>query len=64
MIYHRIKFSNNHPVPEGFMEVDDSIGQLNRLTDVDGTTIPLEGLDCGYEVIDPNPPRPIWAEPI
>jgi hypothetical protein len=61
MIYHKIKFSNDYPVSEGYMEVDDNIGQLNRLTDIDGNTIPLEGLNCGYEVIDANPPRPIWV---
>lgn len=62
MIYHKIKFLNDYPTSEGYMEVDDNIGQLNRLTDIDGNTIPLEGLNCGYEVIDSNPPRPIWAD--
>jgi len=63
MNYLKIKFHNDYPFPEGYMEIDYSIGQCVRLTDLDGNTIPINGLDCGYEIIDNNPPFPSWGTP-
>lgn len=61
MTYYKIKFLNEYPIPEGYMEVDVNIGQLIRLTDLEGNTISLEGLECGYDISDHNPPFPSWG---
>ena len=60
MIYYKIKFNNDYPISEGYMEVDETIGQMSRLTDLDGNTIQTEGLTFGYYPIDTNPEIPIW----
>jgi hypothetical protein len=60
MIYYKIKFNNDYPVSEGYMEVDDSAGQMSRLTDLDGNTVQTEGLTFGYSVVDTNPEIPSW----
>ena len=39
MLYYKIKFNNDYPISEGYMEVDDSAGQMSRLTDLDGNTL-------------------------
>ncbi len=41
-----------------YQEIDN--GQVIRNTDLDGNTLVLENAYGAY-VIDPEPPRPIWA---
>lgn len=61
MLYYKIKFNNDYPISEGYIEVDESIGQMVRLTDLDGNTLQTEGLTFGYYPIDTNPEIPSWS---
>lgn len=38
-------------------------GDVLRYTDLDGNTLDLV-IPYGYNIIDSNPPRPSWADPI
>jgi len=38
-------------------------GNVLRYTDLDGNTLDLL-VPYGYTIIDSNPPRPSWADPI
>lgn len=42
-----------------YQEVSE-YGIINRMTDLSGNTLNPEGA-YGAEVVDPNPPRPVWA---
>jgi predicted AlkP superfamily phosphohydrolase/phosphomutase len=57
MIYQKIVFTYGSPVSEGYMEIDESIGQLNRLIDLNCKTLNIESA-YGYFVIDTEPPKP------
>jgi hypothetical protein len=61
LIYQLIQFQYGSPVSMGYMEIDWMAGQCIRLTDLDGNTLDLI-TDFGYSVVDPTPPKPIWAE--
>jgi hypothetical protein len=47
---------------EFYQEIDEQ-GNVHRMTDLDGNTIEPIG-SYGAEVINPNPPRPSWADSI
>lgn len=57
MIYQKIQFQYGSPVSEGYMEIDDTIGELVRLIDLNCNTLNLEP-PYGYGVTDPEPPKP------
>jgi hypothetical protein len=57
MIYDKVKYLYGSPFEYGYRVLDDN-GIIQRLTDLDGNTLDVEG--CGYECILPNP-LPSWA---
>ena len=57
MIYQKILFTYGSPVSEGYMEIDESIGELVRLMDLECNTLNIENF-YGYFVTDTEPPKP------
>ncbi len=57
MIYQQITFTYGSPVSEGYMEIDESLGELVRLIDLNCNTLDLIP-PYGYYVSDTETPKP------